>query len=70
MIAFNDWIREYAAEEGLVVVDLEAAVRTSDTDRHLNGRYATRDGMHLNSRAYERLDRIVVPALSKIEFPD
>jgi len=68
--AFNDWIREYAAQEGLVVVDLEAAVRTSDTDRHLNGRYATRDGMHLNAKAYRQLDSKIVQAVSKIEFAD
>jgi len=69
VIAFNDWIKEYAAGEGLVVVDLEAAVRTSAADRHLNGRYAFRDGLHLNAKAYRELDIIVIPAVSKVEFP-
>ncbi len=68
--AFNDWIREYAASEGLVVVDLEAALRTSETDRHLSGRYAIRDGMHLNAKGYGQLDSMLVPAVSRIEFPD
>ena len=69
IIAFNDWIKEYAAEGGLVVVDLEGAVRTSATDRHLNGRYAFRDGLHLNAKAYRELDKIVIPALSEVKFP-
>lgn len=69
VIAFNDWIKEYAAKEGLVIVDLEVAVRTSESDRHLNGRYAFRDGLHLNAKAYKELDKIVIPAVSEVKFP-
>jgi len=68
IIAYNDWIRSYAASEGLVVLDLEAALRTSDRDRHLRGSYARRDGLHLNERAYRALDAIMIPTVSKVRF--
>ena len=67
---FNDWVRDYAGEEGLVVLDLEAALRTSSCDRHLNGRYAKIDGLHVNEKAYRELDMIVIPAMNKVEFPE
>lgn len=70
IIEFNDWVREYAREEGLVVLDLEAALRTSPSDRHLNGRYARKDGLHINERAYGELDGIVIPAMDKVQLPD
>jgi len=67
IIAFNDWIRQYAASEGLAVLDLEAALRQNDTNRHLKSMYARRDGLHINERAYRELDRIVIPTLDKIQ---
>lgn len=70
IIEFNDWVRDYAEEEDLVVLDLEAALRTSSSDRHLNGRYARKDGLHINEKAYVELDRIVIPAMNRIEFPE
>lgn len=68
IIEFNDWIRDYAHSEGLVVLDLEAALRTSQSDRHLNGRYAKADGLHINERAYAELDRIMMQTVKSIEF--
>ena len=70
VIEFNDWVRDYAEKEGLVVLDLEAALRTSPSDRHLNGRYARVDGLHINEKAYRELDEIVIPAMSRVEFPE
>ena len=69
IIEFNDWVRDYAGEEGLVVLDLEAALRTSSSDRHLNGRFARRDGLHINEKAYVELDGIVIPTMNMVEFP-
>jgi len=68
IITFNDWIRDYAQTQGLAVLDLEAAVRTSETDRHLNGRYAKIDGLHINEKAYRELDEIVIPTVKNVEF--
>ena len=53
-----------------MVLDLEAALRISPSDRHLNGRYARIDGLHINERAYKELDKIVTPAMDRVEFPE
>lgn len=62
---YNDWIREYAAQEGLVVLDLEAPLRTSQGDRSLRVDLHSGDGLHLNSKAYQILDEVVVPTLDR-----
>jgi hypothetical protein len=62
---YNDWVRKYAAQEGLTVLDLEAALRTSQDDRSLRVDLHSGDGLHLNSKAYEILDAIVVPTLDR-----
>ncbi|MBI3929768.1 MAG: SGNH/GDSL hydrolase family protein [Armatimonadetes bacterium] len=65
ILAYNDWVRAYAAKEKLVVLDLEAAVRRSRTDRRLDPRCADEDGLHLVPAGYRRLDQIVFPALDR-----
>jgi hypothetical protein len=62
---YNDWVREYAAQEGLTVLDLETPLRTSQDDRSLRVDLHSGDGLHLNSRAYEILDPVVVPTLDR-----
>lgn len=52
--AYNDFIREYARQERLKVLDLERAARVSDTNRYLNENYAQEDGLHLNRKGYEQ----------------
>jgi len=69
IIAYNDWVRSFAHEKGLAVLDLEAAVRSSASDRHLKSSYARRDGLHLNERGYRALDAIVIPALDGVTYP-
>jgi hypothetical protein len=67
--AYNDWIRKFAAKEGLAVLDMEAAVRYSVENRFLREDFAKIDGLHINSMAYESLDWIVIPALKKAGGP-
>jgi len=62
---YNDWVRAYAAQEGLTVLDLEAPLRTSQGDRSLRVDLHSGDGLHLNSTAYGILDTIVVPTLDR-----
>ena len=62
---YNDWVREYAAQEGLVVLDLEAPLRTSQGDRSLRVDLHSGDGLHLNAKAYQMLDEIVAPTLDR-----
>jgi len=67
ILAFNDFIRDYAAKEHLPVLDLERAVSISDTDRHLREEYAQPDGSHLVKKAYdEALDKIAVELIKNI----
>jgi len=63
--AYNDWIKKYAEEQELAVLDLEAAVRYSETNRFLRQNLAKVDGLHLNSLAYKSLDKIIIPALER-----
>ena len=64
ILAYNDWIRAVAGERSISVLDLERALRVGDDDRHLDERWATRDGLHLRRVAYrQRLDPILQPVL-------
>ncbi|MDP1813236.1 MAG: SGNH/GDSL hydrolase family protein [Leadbetterella sp.] len=68
ILQYNDFIRDYAARENIFVFDLEKAVRSSDTDRHLDIELAQRDGLHLLQRAYDqRLDNLIVPMLLAVQ---
>jgi hypothetical protein len=62
--AFNDWLRERCASEGVPLLDLEAALRCSPADRHLDDRLDSGDGMHLSRRTYrEHMDSLIPPLL-------
>jgi hypothetical protein len=63
---YNDWIKSYAQKEGLVVLDLEASLRTNEIDRSLRIDLQIGDGLHLNRKAYSILDQILIPCLEKI----
>lgn len=61
VLAYNDFIREYAANEKIAVLDLEEAARITETDRHLRDDFAAPDGLHLVRKAYlEGLDKAVL----------
>lgn len=62
--AYNDWIRSYAAQEGLPLLDLEVAVRTDATDRFLQDDLTSGDGLHLNRKAYDGLDQFLLETLA------
>lgn len=66
--SYNDWIRAFCAQNGLLLLDLEEAVRTSEKDRFLRSDLATVDGLHLNQEGYRILDRIVIPAIEKANW--
>ena len=56
LLKYNQWIREFAIQHGLKVLDLEAALRVDDSNRYLRNEFAATDGSHLNSAAYGVLD--------------
>jgi hypothetical protein len=65
LLQYNDWIKVYAKQEGLTVLDLEATLRISETDRRLRADLHSGDGLHLNAQAYGMLDKIVIPTLDQ-----
>jgi hypothetical protein len=67
--AYNDWIRSYAAQERLPLLDLEAAVRIDDTTRFLRDDLTSGDGLHLNKQAYDILDRVLQETLTTTATP-
>lgn len=59
IIKYNDFIRNFASEKGLAILDLEKALRISAEDRHLKNEYAQPDGYHLLQKTYEEvLDKL------------
>lgn len=64
---FNDWMRAYAAEQRLVLLDLEKALRTDDKERYLRDDLTSGDGSHVNSAAYKILDGAMLAALRELE---
>jgi len=61
---FNAFVRTYARENQLRLLDLAQALQISNSDSHLRSDCAQPDGLHLTSKAYAALDLAVVPALS------
>ena len=66
IIAYNNWIKEYARNAGLNCIDLEAYLRISDNDRALSPDLTNGDGLHLNSKAYKILDRKLLDNLETL----
>jgi len=60
---FNDWLRDLAQRNRLMLLDLEKALRISDSNRHMNNKFNSGDGIHLNRAAYDELDRLVLDTL-------
>ncbi len=66
ILEFNDWIKQYCSDEDISVLDLEAALHISNTNRALDPVYDSGDGLHPNEIAYtEKLDNILIPALER-----
>ncbi len=64
---FNDALRDYCSGHEVPLLDLEAALRVSPTDRHLDGALHSGDGLHLSRRTYRRrLDPLIPPLLLRM----
>jgi lysophospholipase L1-like esterase len=68
ILDFNDWIRLYAEKEGLAVLDMEDALRYSEMNRFLREDFAKLDGLHVNTKGFVNLDRIVIPTLKNVRW--
>ena len=56
LLAYNQWVRNYAREQHLPLLDLELAMRDRAEGSYLREEYAAADGSHLNANAYRVLD--------------
>lgn len=59
--AFNNWIKNYCASQGIVCLDLYGAI--ADSSGQLPRDCHDGDGLHPNTRGYDTLSPIVLPAL-------
>ena len=55
---YNDWLRVYAEEKNIQLLDLETALRVSEKNRVLKPEYDRGDYTHLNKEAYKTLDNL------------
>lgn len=62
---FNEWLRRHAAEQGYVLLDLEAAMRDDTPEGYLRDIYTSGDGSHLNAAAYKVLDERLARTLNR-----
>lgn len=60
----NDWMREYAATNGIVLLDLQAALAEPSGLRKRE--YTQEDGSHLTPAAYDALTRYADPELARL----
>ena len=65
ILEYNDWIRTLENNKGQIILDLEEALRVSPENRSLRPDLHSGDGLHLNAKAYEILDKIVIPVLER-----
>jgi hypothetical protein len=65
LLEYNGWVRSYALESGMPVLDLEAVLRLTSAGS-LNERYAAADGSHLNSSGYAVLDEYLSSMLRDV----
>lgn len=70
LVQYNEWVRQYAEQRGITLLDLESALRTDDTGRYLRDEFATSDGSHLNAAAYAVLDDVLRKTLCGTSCPD
>ncbi|KAB7622853.1 hypothetical protein [Alkalilimnicola sp. S0819] len=66
---FNTWLRQLAAQRRLPLFDPEAALRQAEPPGYLDPAYDAGDGIHLNARGYERLDRVFYRFLQGLGAP-
>jgi hypothetical protein len=68
LTGFNRWVREYAAQHNLPLLDLDVALRAGGEGSFLREEFASEDGSHLLPAAYAVLDRTLLATLSGIRI--
>jgi uncharacterized SAM-binding protein YcdF (DUF218 family)/lysophospholipase L1-like esterase len=63
VVEVNQWLRELARREGLLILDLQGAL--ADTDGRRRREFAADDGSHISPEGYEALTNYARPILAK-----
>jgi len=61
---YNDWVRSYAGDRRIPLLDLERALRSDPSGRYLRDDLTSGDGSHLNAKAYKILDELLHATLA------
>lgn len=56
---YNEWLRTYAQQEGIPLLDIAATLRSDAERGYLREGLTSGDGLHLNSQAYALLDNLL-----------
>jgi len=59
----NQWIRDYAKQNGLLLLDLQPVI--SDDKGWRKKEYATKDGSHISEKGYEKLTEYATRVLEE-----
>jgi lysophospholipase L1-like esterase len=59
VLATNEWLREFARQEGVTLVDIQPVLSTADNRRQRE--YAADDGSHFSQAGYRALTQYVSP---------
>jgi len=70
ILAYNDWIRSFCRDEKLICLDMEKPLVYGAANRFLREDFARLDGLHINRKAYKRLDEIIPSILSRLVRAD
>jgi lysophospholipase L1-like esterase len=63
VMELNQWLREYARNEAILVLDLQGALADADGQRRRE--YATDDGSHISAEGYDALTTYARPILTR-----
>jgi uncharacterized SAM-binding protein YcdF (DUF218 family)/lysophospholipase L1-like esterase len=58
----NEWLRDYARQEGLLLLDLQAAL--ADANGRRQRAFSADDGSHISALGYDAISRAALPAMS------
>ena len=63
VIAVNNWIKEFAREEGILLLDFQPAL--SDVKGVRKKEFATKDGSHISAEGYEKMTSYVTEKMKR-----
>jgi hypothetical protein len=66
LLEYNNWVRQYAQEQHIPLLDLEAALRSEARESYLREAYDAGDGTHINASAYAILDQTLRSTLCNL----